>query len=782
MVIHLSKSNLLKLYRSGLRTLLSLCFTLMCANSFAADGLKIGRSYDVGGISYEITGRNDIYSNSYYAKISSLGYSSSVTVTNNATITQKETLSYPPYSLTVSYSLAVSGFSDDAYLRYVGNDILTSITFNCSFKLIPKLLSSRDKLKYVNLGDQKIIPEEFCSECENLTTVNSNGLITEIGARAFDQCRSLKSIPDCPSLKTIGERAFNNCAITGTVEFPSTLESIGALAFGRVASGQFGAPQNIKEVICNSTNPPAITGTEYAFPDYVHKKATLYVPIESLDLYRNAYEWKEFYNIKGIGEVEATDITINKAELDLYPEGTEQLSATVAPDDTTDPTIEWSSNDDTIASVSSDGIVTAHSVGTTNIIAKCGAVSTSCKVTVNPILATSVSISVPEQEIFVGDRVALSATVQPDNTTNKDVTWSSSDESIAYIDEYTGVMKAIAPGDVEITAKCGAVLTSCSLTIKPILATSIMLSSSDISLLIVQTEQISATIQPTNTTDKSIIWRSDNEKVAIVSPDGTVIAKSIGVANITATNGEVSASCRVTVNPIEASKVTLNVENLNLFVGQTETLSATVEPENTTDAKIVWASDDETIATVSEDGIVTAVMVGIANITATCGEATATCKVSVSPVLPTEITLNISNVTLNTEETIGLEAIVEPENATEVALTWASSDKAIATVDAVGNVTAIAPGTATITVSTSNGITSSCTITVLAKQSGIDIVNDDSMALVVVDGSDIVVRTRAEVYNVTGVCIAVSDGGRINSLPHGLYIVKVGEQVIKVRL
>ena len=777
MVNQLKKSNLLKLYGTGLRIFLSLCFVLMCANSFAA--LKIGRDYIAGGISYEITSEHITSSNTYYANVHLLGYSSSVTVTDKATISQQETINTHVYTKT--YNILVRGFSDFA-IAHPENDLLTSITFNCSFKLIPSLLWNRHKLSYVNLGDQKIIPEQFCSGCENLATVRSNGLVTEIRACAFDQCMSLKSIPDCPLLKTIGERAFNNCAITGTVEFPSTLDSIGTLAFGRVASGQIGAPQDIKEVICNSTNPPAITGSGYAFTDDVHKNATLYVPIESLELYKNAYEWKEFSNIKGIGEVEASSIALNKAELDLYPEGTEQLSATVAPDDTTNQTIEWSSDDDTIASVSSDGIVTAHSVGTTNIIAKCGAVSTSCKVTVNPILATSISISVPEQEIFVGDRVALSATVQPDNTTSKNVTWSSSDESIAYIDEYTGVMKAIAPGDVEITAKCGAVLTSYSLTIKPILATSIMLSHKDISLLIGQTEQISATIQPTNTTDKSIIWRSDNENVAIVSSDGTVIAKSIGVANITATNGEVSASCRVTVNPIEASNVTLNVENLNLLVGQTETLSATVEPENTTDAKIVWASDDETIATVSEDGIVTAVMVGIANITATCGEVTATCKVSVSPVLPTEITLNVSSVTLITEEMIMLEPIIEPENATEIALTWASSDKAIATVDAVGNVTAIAPGIATITVSTSNGITSSCTITVLAKQSGIDIVNDDSRALVVVDGSDIVVRTHAEVYNIAGVCLAVSDGGRINSLPHGVYIVKVDEQVIKVRL
>ena len=164
-----------------------------------------------------------------------------------------------------------------------------------------------------------------------------------------------------------------------------------------------------------------------------------------------------------------------------------------------------------------------------------------------------------------------------------------------------------------------------------IIATDIILSAQDMTLLVGQTDKLTATVEPENTTDPTITWKSDNEAVATVSADGAVTGISVGTANVTANCGSVTATCKVTVNPVAASNITLSVQDMTLLVGQTDKLTATVEPENTTDPTITWKSDNEAVATVSADGAVTGISVGTANVTANCGSVTATCKITVKP-------------------------------------------------------------------------------------------------------------------------------------------------------
>ena len=140
---------------------------------------------------------------------------------------------------------------------------------------------------------------------------------------------------------------------------------------------------------------------------------------------------------------------------------------------------------------------------------------------------------------------------------------------------------------------------------------------------------------PENTTD-TLVWTSSNDAVATVK-DGVVTAVKEGKATITAACGNAKAECVVTVlPPIPATGVTLDKTALKLYEGDAAKLTATVEPENTTDKTIVWTSSDKTIATV-KDGTVTAVKAGTATITAACGEAKATCAVTVkAPVAPAQ--------------------------------------------------------------------------------------------------------------------------------------------------
>ena len=238
------------------------------------------------------------------------------------------------------------------------------------------------------------------------------------------------------------------------------------------------------------------------------------------------------------------------------------------------------------------------------------------------------------------------------------------------------------------------------------------------------TFRLTATVLPVNTTDsKDISWSSNNEAVATVSEDGTVTAKSVGTAVITATstNGK-TASCTVTVEKklIPITEVSLSESAVGIIEGNTHKLTATVLPENTTDSKSVsWSSSNEAVATVSEDGTITAKSVGTAVITATSSNGkTADCTVTVSKkeIPITEVHLDKSSATLTEGDSTTLVATVLPENTTDgKSIKWSSSNVAVATVDLMGKVTAKSAGTAIITATSENGKTASCAITVEKK-------------------------------------------------------------------
>ena len=146
----------------------------------------------------------------------------------------------------------------------------------------------------------------------------------------------------------------------------------------------------------------------------------------------------------------------------------------------------------------------------------------------------------------------------------------------------------------------------------------IELTPTVVSMFVGEEITLQATVTPDYAYQKTLEWISSDSEIASVTSEGIVTAKGVGSAIITAkaTDGsEVTASCEITVNPVMASAVKLNVAEMTLLIGQSDKLTATVEPENTTDATVTWKSSDESIATVSADGTVTAVSVGEATIT-----------------------------------------------------------------------------------------------------------------------------------------------------------------------
>jgi uncharacterized protein YjdB len=173
--------------------------------------------------------------------------------------------------------------------------------------------------------------------------------------------------------------------------------------------------------------------------------------------------------------------------------------------------------------------------------------------------------------------------------------------------------------------------------------------------------------------------------------------------------------------PVAVTGVTLNKSNTTIVVGSTETLLATITPLNASNKNITWTSSNTSVATVSTAGIVSAIAVGSAVITAKTvdGNFTATCTVSTvnpaPPVLVTGVTLDITSASLFTNGMLTLVPTISPSNATNKNVTWSSSNTAVAVVNTPGIVTAVSPGSATITVTTvDGGMTATCAVTVTA--------------------------------------------------------------------
>ncbi len=230
----------------------------------------------------------------------------------------------------------------------------------------------------------------------------------------------------------------------------------------------------------------------------------------------------------------------------------------------------------------------------------------------------------------------LIASVQPSTATNKGVSWTSSKSSVATVTS-SGLVKAVSPGTAIITVKTneGGKTATCTITVNPIVVTGVKVSPTSATLDIGETKQLTATVSPSNATNKTVTWTSSKTSVATVSSSGKVTAKSAGTAVITVktNDGGKTAKCTITVNPIPVSSVSVSPVGAVLDVGGTKQLTATVLPTNATNKAVIWTSSSNSVATVNADGLVTAVGEGEAIITATTvdGNKTAICSIVVNP-------------------------------------------------------------------------------------------------------------------------------------------------------
>ena len=334
-------------------------------------------------------------------------------------------------------------------------------------------------------------------------------------------------------------------------------------------------------------------------------------------------------------------------------------------------------------------------------------------------------------EIIEGGSAVLSASVSPEAASDRAVAWSSSDRSVATVDK-SGTVHGLRPGTATVTATAEGKSGTCAVTVKAkaVNVTEVTLDRAELTLTEGETETLTATVRPDNADNRKVTWSSDKTEIATVDGAGRVTAVKAGEAVITVTteDGGKTATCKVTVKAkaVGVTEVTLDRAELTLTEGETETLTATVRPDNADNRKVTWSSDKTEIATVDGAGRVTAVKAGEAVITVTTedGGKTATCKVTVkAKVVPvTGVEVNPWAVTLSVRGTSKLSYTIRPADATNHNVKWESESPSVATVDSEGNVQGVAAGTAKICVTTEDGgFKSYCTVTVKKAESKFEV-------------------------------------------------------------
>lgn len=434
-----------------------------------------------------------------------------------------------------------------------------------------------------------------------------------------------------------------------------------------------------------------------------------------------------------------TSVSLSKesAQLTMGKKESVKLSANIKPSDATLKTVQWTTSNKKVATVSKMGMVTAVGPGTAYITVTTtdGGYTDKCKITViQPLKGLKFKNS--KETFYVGKEAKISLVYTPSNASNKNCTWKSSDKSVATVDS-EGRVKAVSVGTCTITAKSkdGGYTATCKLTVtKKVYPTSVKLNYSRKTIAAGKTYQLKATVSPSNASIKSVKWSSSNKDIATVNSKGLVTAKKGGTATITCTttSGSKKAVCKITVTQ-KVKSISLSASSITLISGKTKTIKATASPSSATNKDVTWSSSDKNIVTVNGNGKITAVKAGTAYVRAKAADGSgvyARCKVTVIQA-PKKITLSLDEATMIRGGKMTLSAKVTPSNSYDKTVTWSSNKTSVARVSEDGVVTAVKAGTATI-ICKSNAnedIKAYCVVTVEEPVKGIEL-SIDRMTLI----------------------------------------------------
>ena len=454
----------------------------------------------------------------------------------------------------------------------------------------------------------KAISSSTFEGCKKLTTINFPSTLTMIGNSAFSGCESLPEAILPSGVEKIESNAFKNCKAMKKAVVPDTVSSIGSSAFygcealaditlgsklkkiesqtfyGCTALPSIMIPYNVTTIgdsaFVNCTkltqitvprNTTSIASNAFSYP----KKMTMYGPS---DCYAQTYA-----SGKGIKYV-TQDIHATSVSLDITEKTAEryddfQLTATIAPLNFTDAVV-WTSSNEEVATVSDTGYVEICGVGTAVITVTAGNVKAACKITV-PQLIDWIEFDEDEIELKAGQTYQLKPYISPSDATNKKLKYTSSDTKVAEVSA-SGLVTAKSEGEAKIRAAAtdgSDEYAVCYVTVTgKAKVTGITLDRTSAEVKRGEKLTLNVTVSPSYASNKKVVWKSANTKIATVDANGSVTAKAPGRTKITVTSAENSSyqeSCTVTVPykiTYKLNKGKNNASNPSTYYGKKVTL------------------------------------------------------------------------------------------------------------------------------------------------------------------------------------------------------------------
>lgn len=417
----------------------------------------------------------------------------------------------------------------------------------------------------------------------------------------------------------------------------------------------------------------------------------------------------------------ATSVSMNYKEIIMNVGEYFDMEVTIAPANSTEASLIWESLDTTVATVASNGRITARAEGSAIVLVRTeSGVTSYCTVTVlEPV--TSLELDPTDLVIDVGEIFIIDPVFKPAEPSNMEVTWKSYDSSIATVNKL-GEVEGISRGSTVITCESvdGGFRAFCLVTVVNPEIT-ITVTPDNYRLGHGKSYTLEATVlnKGTKIDDVELIWTSSDESICSVDENGKIYGEDFGDATITVMldDEEVDAyaTCQVRVVR-EVTSIKLNHTVMTIIKGQTASIEADVQPSNASYTDVIFSSEDEKIAVIDEDGVITAVGVGSTWIWAKAKDNSgkeARCYVTViEPVPATGVTVSDKEVVLVAGETKKVVYTIKPFNTTDEVI-WTAGEESIATVDGSGVITARRTGTTNVTVMTSSGKTAQVKVIVI---------------------------------------------------------------------
>jgi len=423
-------------------------------------------------------------------------------------------------------------------------------------------------------------------------------------------------------------------------------------------------------------------------------------------------------------------IALDQTELTAFVGRSARLRATVSPSNAYNRRVVWTSSDPAVATVNSGGTVVGRREGTAVITATAAQGQTAqCTVHVQ-VGARSLALKADTYTLFTGmSGTRLTATVLPEDTTDKTVVWTSSNPDIAAVDE-NGYVTPVSRGSARITAATANGIRRSQTIHVRIPATSLELTQSELTAYAGKSVRIPAVVGPSNAYDKRLTWTSSDPAIATVNSSGSVVGRKEGTVVITAaTSAGVSAQCTVHVE-VGARALALNAPERAVYLGEGGLqLSAVVSPADTTDKTVSWSSSRPGVATVSETGMVQAVSAGTTVITAATANGIRRTVTIRSYLPPVSVSLNHEALTIAINRTGRLGADVQPADAFNRRVSWRSSDPSVASVSQSGAVTAKKVGSCRIIARDVRGHEAFCTVYVEVPVSAISLASKSAIVV-----------------------------------------------------